>query len=280
MLTAETVAPLVSSATRAVVAVHLYGQKCPALSALRRLCDRHRLSLVEDCAHRLDVLDTTPPLGDLLCYSFNAVKELPGGEGGILWSPHPELENPARAISNTGLGIDTLQRSASARHADYEFTTKSGLKLRGNDVMASLVNGAFSSLREWRARRLEQCAAYDAALASLSPEVRPLARDADDSGLMYVVRVSPANRNAIRLAMAQRLVATSVHYPSLARHPLFQVAAATPALALDLDDALITLPTFLEMTPAHHQHVVDALGAALETVARAAQAAGRSSVVA
>ena len=70
--------------SRALLAVHLYGQRCEELPALRALADEHGLLLIEDCAHRIDLLDATAPLGDLLCYSFNAVKELPGGEGGLL----------------------------------------------------------------------------------------------------------------------------------------------------------------------------------------------------
>ncbi|HZW72471.1 MAG TPA: DegT/DnrJ/EryC1/StrS family aminotransferase, partial [Caldimonas sp.] len=65
--------------TRALVVVHLYGQRHRDLARLRALADAHGLLLVEDCAHRLDVLDDGAPVGDLLCYSFNAVKELPAG---------------------------------------------------------------------------------------------------------------------------------------------------------------------------------------------------------
>src|SRR5438034_5837266 len=80
LLDADRVRAALSPRTRALLVVHLYGQRHPGLADLRAFADRHGLLLIEDCAHRVDLLDATPPQGDLLCYSFNAVKELPGGD--------------------------------------------------------------------------------------------------------------------------------------------------------------------------------------------------------
>lgn len=261
MLTAAAVAPLIGPQTAAVVVAHLYGQRSRELPALRRLCDAAGAALIEDCAHRVDLGEPTPPVGDFLCYSFNAVKELPGGDGGLLWGRDLWQEGRARAITNAGLGLDTLQRAATARHGDYLFTGESGLKLRGNDLMASIVNVAADHLAEWRARRREQFARYDAALAELAPRVAPLERADDDSRLMYVARLQGVDRESLRSAVAERGVATSVHYPSLARHPLLH-DATTPAVR-ELDQAIITLPTFLGMTDDTQDTVINALGEAL-----------------
>src|SRR5207253_2560312 len=92
----------------------------------------------------------------------------------------------------------------------------------------------------------------------------------DDSFLMYVVKVPPPMRESIRAAMAADGVATSVHYPSLARHPL--LGNGIPgALCSDEDAKLMTLPTFLELGPDEQGRVADAFARALET-ARATSA--------
>jgi UDP-4-amino-4-deoxy-L-arabinose-oxoglutarate aminotransferase len=276
MLSAETIAPLVSSDTAAIVAVHLYGQYCAALADIRALCDAHGSTLIEDCAHRLDLFDDAPPLGDYACYSFNAVKEVPCGEGGLLWGRNADAEADVRALSNTGLGIDTMQRAATVRHADYQFTREPGLKLRLNDLAASLVNGGLDSLAGWRAQRAAQFALYDDLLAPLAPLVRPLSREASDSCLMYVVRVPAADRDAIRAHVADCGIATSVHYPALTRHPLFHDGAPAQT-QIDVDDALITLPSFVEMTPDEQRLVTDALDSACDRL-QVSQEAARSRV--
>ncbi|MGH8799812.1 MAG: DegT/DnrJ/EryC1/StrS family aminotransferase [Casimicrobiaceae bacterium] len=262
LLTAQGARHALSANTRAVLAVHLYGQRCPALAALRAFADEHHLLLIEDCAHRVDLLDQVAPSGDLLCYSFNAVKELPGGEGGLLWGRDRRHEAWVRPVSNLGLAVDTVQRTAALRHADYAFAADTGLKLRGNDVAASLVNAAIESLAASRAQRREQFRRYDRLLAGLAADVRPLQRRDNDSCLMYVIRVAAQRRDALRTSMANAGVATSVHYPSLARHPLFG-SDRPRACCGDQDETVVTLPTFAELTADDQQHIVATLAAAL-----------------
>lgn len=275
LLSEEAVAPFVGADTAAIVAVHLYGQRCAALPALRALCDSRGVALIEDCAHRIDLLDDGPPLGDYACYSFNAVKEVPCGEGGLLWGRDDADETAARAASNVGLGIDTMQRAAALRHADYQFTQESGLKLRLNDLAASLVNGGLESLAASRSRRAAQFALYDDLLAPLAPGVRALKRTDGDACLMYVVRVPAAQRDGIRAHLAERGVASSVHYPSLAGHPLFGGIAGSPT-GVGVDDTLITLPSFPEMTREEQHTVADALATACERVDASAGAGRRA----
>jgi len=71
--------------------------------------------------------------------------------------------------------------------------------------------------------------------------------------------------------MACAGVATSVHYPSLARHPLFG-NEQPDACCGDEDRRIITLPTFSELTADDQRRVVEALVAALDGPHRAAPA--------
>jgi dTDP-4-amino-4,6-dideoxygalactose transaminase len=249
----------------------LYGQRCRELGALRELADEHGLLLVEDCAHRIDLLDAAAPVGDLLCYSFNAVKELPGGEGGLIWGRDPQQEAWLRPVSNLGLAVDTMQRTAGLRHADYAFAAEPGLKLRSNDVASALVNAAIETLPAARAQRREQFQRYDRLISAATSDARPIQRRDDDSCLMYVIRVAATARDKVRAAMAAAGVATSVHYPSLARHPLFGDQRAD-ACCGQQDECVITLPTFAELTSDEQRRVVDALAQELDGLRRAAPA--------
>lgn len=272
LLSVEGVRRALTPRTRALLVVHLYGQRTRELPALRALADEHGLLLIEDCAHRIDLLDETAPVGDLLCYSFNAVKELPGGEGGLLWGREGRHEAWIRPVSNLGLAVDTVQRAAALRHADYAFASEPGLKLRCNDVAAALVNAAIEALPASRAHRREQFQGYDRLLAGMADRVRPIERRDDDSCLMYVVRVPSEAREPVRAAMARAGVATSVHYPSLARHPLFG-NDRPGACCGDQDEAIITLPTFAELNTDDQRRVVEALTAALDGAGRTAPGA-------
>lgn len=86
-LTVDTVAPLVSKRTRAVIAVHLAGWPCD-LAALRKFCDQKKLYLIEDCAQAHGARYRGRPagsFGDISCFSFCQDKIITtGGEGGLL----------------------------------------------------------------------------------------------------------------------------------------------------------------------------------------------------
>ncbi len=259
--------------TRAIVVVHLYGQRAHDIAALRALADRRGLALIEDCAHRIDLLDAAPPVGDIACYSFNAVKELACGEGGLLWARDAALEGRARSVSNLGLAIDTMQRAASLRHGDYSFEPEPGLKLRLSDLAAAVVNGSIPSLASTRARRRALVERYARLLAPLAPAVQALVRRDDDSFLMHVVRVPAELRDGIRSGMAKAGIATSVHYPSLARHPMFGDPRTPGAHCADADLEIVTLPTWIGMSVAEQDRVASALARAVdEAGSRAASA--------
>jgi dTDP-4-amino-4,6-dideoxygalactose transaminase len=245
--------------TRAVVAVHLFGQR-DRTGELRALCDRRQIQLIEDCAHRLDLLDERGPLGDMVTYSFNATKEAPGGEGGLLWWRSSRLGSRVRAMSNLGLGIDTPERVCTLAHRDYEFSNEVGLKLRGNDVSAALTIPSLDRLTLSRDRRRELFRRYDSAISPLNPVIQSLQRTDADSYLMYVVRVQADARDALRAVMAREGVATAVHYPSLSRHPRFRHDACP--VAERMDQELLTLPCFPDLTDGEQERVLDALATA------------------
>jgi len=244
-----------------VVAVHLFGQRAPT-ARLRELCDRHGIPLIEDCAHRVDLLDDRPPLGDMACYSFNAVKEAPAGEGGLVWSSVAGGDERVRILSNLGLTIDTVQRTQVLNHRDYGFSHEIGLKLRGNDLSAALALLSLDHLHALREQRARIFSHYDQAVAAMNTCVQPIERNTGDSFLMYVVRVPAESRDAIREGMAHCGVATSVHYPSLTRHPRLRGPCCPVAERLDRE--LLTLPSFLALTPSEQDRVLSALAEACQ----------------
>jgi dTDP-4-amino-4,6-dideoxygalactose transaminase len=261
MLDLKSVAACITSATRAIVTVHLYGQK-QELQALRDLCDTHHLRLIEDCAHRLDAR-TESTVADFACFSFNAVKEAPAGEGGMLWGRNATDEEACRAISYLGMNVDTLQRSSSAVHKPYAYSAHGGLKLRLSDLSAAFVHACLDELRAWHEARRKIFARYDQAFNGLSPIIRLLPRNEEvDSFLIYVVRVGEKHREQLRQTLAKNGIATSIHYPSLSEHPL--LAAKCCPIAEKAAREVVTLPCFPELTVADQDRVIAGFATGIE----------------
>jgi UDP-4-amino-4-deoxy-L-arabinose-oxoglutarate aminotransferase len=246
----------ITSRTRAIVVVHLYGQQ-QELGPLRALCDKHGISLVEDCAHRIGRL-SSPPIGDFACYSFNAVKEAPAGEGGLLWGRNISFEARARESSYLGMGVDTWQRAAATQHRPYEFGHGEGLKCRLTDVAATFVLACLPHLETWRSQRRAIFARYEARLREASPTSRWFLRSSEDSYLMFVLRLSARDRERVRQSLASAGIATSTHYPSLSRHPLWVQPQNGCPVAEMAESELLTLPCFPDLDTATQERVLSA----------------------
>ena len=136
--------------TRAIVLVHFAG--CPAdLDSFTDLGERHKLVLIEDCAHAHGAEwhgQRVGSFGHFGSFSFQASKNMTAGEGGILITNDAELAERARAISNQG------RRTGGAW---YEHVTL-GTNARLTGFQAALLLNQLERLPQQVNRRMEQAA--------------------------------------------------------------------------------------------------------------------------
>lgn len=98
----------VSQKTKAVIAVHLYGQPCDA-GAVREICDDEDLVFIEDAAqaHGAEYHGTrTRALGDLACFSFYAMKNMATGDCGMVTTRSDEYDERLERPCGCGPGPD------------------------------------------------------------------------------------------------------------------------------------------------------------------------------
>lgn len=110
-LTAETVAPLLTPRTKAILAVHLAGWPCD-MDSLAALARRHKLKLIEDCAQALGATYKGRPvgsLGDVAAFSFCQDKIIStGGEGGMAVMDDEALWKRAWSYKDHGKSYDAV----------------------------------------------------------------------------------------------------------------------------------------------------------------------------
>ncbi len=88
--------------TRAVLAVHLWGNSCD-LEALKSICDRHNLILIEDCAQAFGCTYHGKPIGtfgEIGCFSCNEFKHISCGDGGIVITSDEKLASRLRLATD------------------------------------------------------------------------------------------------------------------------------------------------------------------------------------
>lgn len=125
LLDVESVRSKITRRTRAIIAVHLYGQAA-AVEELRALADEYGIVLIEDCAQAY--LTRTPSgklagtVGHLGCFSLQQSKHITAGDGGLTISNDPDLGRRARLFVDKAWPRDTNERVHLFLGLNYRMT--------------------------------------------------------------------------------------------------------------------------------------------------------------
>lgn len=187
----------VSKRTRAIVAVHLYGQPAP-VDAFTKLAP----VVVQDAAQAHGARYRGKPLtawSPYVTYSFYPTKNLGAlGDGGCV-----TLNNAGAARRLRSM------RDGGRRGGMVAFT--SGVNSRLDEMQACYLRAFLEKLEEWNAARARIAALYDDALGGC-PGVRLVRRTAESVNHLYVIRVR--SRSKLRAALAAQGIGTGIHYPA------------------------------------------------------------------
>lgn len=154
-LTAESVEPLLSPRTRAVIVVHVAGHPAE-LAELLRLTQEHDIRLVEDCAQAHGARYFDEPVGsfgDIATWSFCQDKILTtGGEGGAITTSDLSLWRRCWEFKDHGVNVSTVHQPR--RDHGFRWLHDSfGTNARMTEVQASIGRVQLSRLAGWVERR-------------------------------------------------------------------------------------------------------------------------------
>jgi len=194
-----TVEGLMSPATAAVVAVHLFGHPAPA-DELARLCREREVALIEDGAQALGARWRERQVGSfgrVGAFSFYATKAVTTGEGGAVVSDDPELDARLRRLRNHGADSSGVHHSI-------------GTNARMSELAAALGRVQLRELDARNDARRAHAQAYDRALDGLveRPSCAPGAVHAYHH---YTVRVD--DRARLLAALERAGVGYGLYYP-------------------------------------------------------------------
>jgi dTDP-4-amino-4,6-dideoxygalactose transaminase len=195
----------------AVLPVHLYGQPAD-LDAIVPLARRHGARVVEDCAQSHGALvgaRRTGSVGDVGAFSFYPTKNLGAlGDGGMVVTDDEGLAERVRSLREYGWRERYVSDSP-------------GMNSRLDELQAAILRVKLGALDADNGRRAAIAAAYDAGLAGLGLRLPARRPGANHVFHQYVVR--SGERDRLRADLAQRGVATNIHYPvPIHRQPAYR----------------------------------------------------------
>jgi dTDP-4-amino-4,6-dideoxygalactose transaminase len=224
----EDVRRKITPRTRAIVPVHFAGRPCD-MAALRELCDRHGLALIEDAAHALEARlgeRACGTLGDFGCFSFYATKSLTTVEGGLVVARDPAVAARLKMLALHGMSADAWQRRNEEAFAHYE-VLEPGFKYNLTDLAAAIGLHQLTGLELRWQRRQEIWRAYERELGAL-PLLRPAAPAAGTRHALhlYTCLVDDSRTAVSRDEVVSRLhalrIGAGVHYRPVHQHRWYQ----------------------------------------------------------
>ncbi len=238
----------ITSNTKAIIAVHLYGHPCD-MDALQDIAQQYGLYIIEDCAqaHGAEYKSRkVGSIGDIATFSFYPGKNLGAyGDGGAITTNNSELAQKCRMIANHG-------RVAKYAH-EFE-----GRNSRLDGLQAAILSVKLKHLPEWTEKRIAVADYYLGNLKGISQITLPERQDwAKQVYHLFVIRTD--KRDELAEFMADKGVQTGVHYPiSLPKLKAYEYTnqASENIFANKSDATLLSLPIGEHLTPKDLEQVV------------------------
>lgn len=261
----------ITSRTRAVVAVHLFGLAAD-MDRINAIARRKGISVIEDAACAIGTTYHGRPIGaigDIGCFSFHPRKVVTTGEGGMVTTDSDEIAGKVRRLRGLGFNDEVALSADASNRPEFE---RIGFDLRLSDIQAAIGLAQMDKFKALLAERRALANRYLELLAGADDLALPVAGDrTGHSYQSFVVRVREggrSRRNTIMKRLAEHDIQTrpgthAVHrlgyYANKygLRPEQFPVAASS-------EDTTITLPIFPGMTESQQNTVTRIVVSAIQ----------------
>lgn len=241
----------ITKKTRAIIFVG-YGGRVGQLDKIIEICKKHGLKLILDAAHMSGtrVNGVTPGTWDgidVTVYSYQAVKNLPTGDSGMICFAEDEDDKLARRLAWLGINKDTYVRSNKGTYAWKYDVDYVGYKYNGNAIMAAIALVQLKYLDEENARRREIVNMYNAAFKD-NKKIKIVGAPHADECSFHIYELIVPDREALLNELAKNDIYGGVHYRDNIEYSMYRYAEGTCPKAREISEHIITLPLNLWMS--------------------------------
>lgn len=249
----EKIEQAITPNTKAILAVHLYGQACN-MTRIMEIADKHNLYVVEDCAQSHGNHwngKTVGTFGHVGCFSFYPSKGCGAfGDAGCIVTDDKELADKFRVFRNYG---------SEKRYHNQVVGTNSRL----DEMQAGLLRVKLAHLDEFNAERCRIAQRYLDEITNPLVQLPKLPDGADSTWHQFVIHTP--YRDELMDYLREREIGTLIHYPipphlSEAYAYLGKKVGDFP-IAEKYADEVLSLPMYNGMTQEEQTTVIEAVNA-------------------
>lgn len=260
-INADLIEAAVTSRTKAIIPVHLYGQMCD-MKRIKQIADKHDLAVIEDAAHCIEAArDGVRPaeLGDTACFSFYATKNITSGEGGAVSTNNEEMAEKIKKLRLHGMSKGAAERYAK-RYEHWDMAML-GWKYNMDNIQAALLLGQLNRIEQNWERRELICRMYEDSFKN-NPNISLLkiAPGSKSARHMFTILVLPERRDDILYRLQEKGIGVAVNFRAI--HLLsyyretFGYRKGRFPVAEKIGDSTITIPMYPKLTDDEIQYVI------------------------
>src|SRR5262245_46784406 len=255
----EAVARAITNKTKAIIAVHLYGNLA-AIDELNVIARQHGLQLIEDAAEALGSKykgHNAGTMSSFSVFSFHGTKVVTTGEGGMLATNDTALCRRVEQLNSHGRAAGDMRQF---------WPSELGYKYKVSNVQAALGCAQLERIDELVARRRDVFNRYRGAFLAELPDAKmnPEPEGAFNSYWMPTLVLPDRHRvrrDAILESMQRSGIDSRVFFPPLSDTPVFKdfPPRAQTCRAHDLSQRAFNLPSYHDLSVSDQQLVIDAV---------------------
>ncbi|WP_323609987.1 DegT/DnrJ/EryC1/StrS family aminotransferase [Pectobacterium versatile] len=256
-LSAESILAAITSRTKAILPVHLYGQISP-MDEIIEVAKAHKLLILEDCAQSHGALlngKKAGAWGDAAGFSFYPGKNLGAlGDAGAITTNDDELADALKALRNYG------------SHKKYE-NLYQGVNSRLDELQAALLAVKLKYLDETNRRRQEIAKAYCSGIINELISL-PYLPEHTSEHVWHLFVIQCDNRDKLQKFLSEKGIQTLIHYPTPPhlQHAYLELGLIEGSLPIteSIHKKVLSLPMGPTLSDTEVQEVITALNEYLE----------------
>ena len=258
----KSIESVITPRTRAVMYVGLGGNDGQYEEVLR-ICRERGIKMILDAAHMAGAKTASGEHvgtdADVAIYSFQAVKNLPTADSGMICFHEAADDELARQLSWLGINKDTYARTNSVGSYKWRYEVDElGFKYHGNSIMAAIALVALKYLDEDNARRREIAAIYESKLAG-HDRIEAVRHRSNELSSRHLFQVRVQQRDEVLNYLNQHGIYPGVHYRDNTEYSLYAFGRGKAPNAHRASSEILSLPMHMGLSDADLDRVASTL---------------------
>jgi perosamine synthetase len=239
----------ITKRTKAIMAVHYAGSTCN-ISDLLQFKERYGLHIIEDAAHAIGSKwegHMVGSIGDIVCFSFDSIKNITCGEGGAIICRDKALAELIK--QKRMLGVDKLAYKQCEQLSCNKYTVLTqGYRYHMSNINAAIGVVQLAKINHFIERRRGICCRYNEAFQNI-PGIQVLQINLDETAPhIYVIRVNNGRRDALMKHLKRYGIETAIHYYPNHLYPMYMQRGLKLEETDRAYEEILTLPLHCRLT--------------------------------